>query len=625
MGYSFEWRGVTIADREFHMSSFPLRCGVSLIIGRNGTGKSTFLEVLSSTIACQRSGGMLHGTLIDLEDGEDEAAQELLFDVARNWAEENYVALDVLTSFAEACEFLDLSPADPPLVALARSRLFSGRHPSGKPDRPTVGSKPVRDNHIAEPSVGGVRRLSRFETVEAFGDVELVREDLMFTPEWVTPPARSYAIGQVPQLLETIKPMSDPEALLTDLWKIFGEDGFESVAARIAAAANKINKLLFESALTYSIHAAATSEAVGGARPLSWRSRLQTTNEGAVTPNTTHLYFWRLALAIADFDIRRNWAPAASSEPDRVPHAVVLLDEPERGLHPTAVQHLSRGLEELAKTHSVQFVAATHSPVLVDSRRCDLFLAHRYDQGISIKQVSPSLELFEQLGLTKSDLLMMARTLLFVEGQHDKVVFETLLGRDLERRGVRIMAVRGAAKMKHTLRADLLHFTDAPVVCVIDNLSSDLVGIWADAKARIKNTAQDRGQIASSLRDEIGALRGSLENSRQTEFEFVADLFSEAITIGAEDRVHLYPLTRSDILDYLPPTAFGFASTESWDDLRLKSGTGSSGTKFKNWVERKKGSDVFSNTRIEGAVNQVDCPDPELTNLINFIDVLPQA
>ena len=86
------------------------------------------------------------------------------------------------------------------------------------------------------------------------------------------------------------------------------------------------------------------------------------------------------------------------------PNALVLLEEPERGLHPRRLNELVDLLRTLVERRKTQFVMATHSPALLNVLRDEpeaILLFRRTPNGTEIRQLSEVPELAESL--TRAD------------------------------------------------------------------------------------------------------------------------------------------------------------------------------------------------------------------------------
>lgn len=109
--------------------------------------------------------------------------------------------------------------------------------------------------------------------------------------------------------------------------------------------------------------------------------------------------------------------------------SVVLIDEPETGLHPSLQRELLAHLLKLNEEKGTQFFLATHSPVfLSDTEKVSLFVMQNKKGKRSAEPVNvDSLYTFwGDLGIRPGDLLQNDIVVL-VEGQDDIIFFERVL------------------------------------------------------------------------------------------------------------------------------------------------------------------------------------------------------
>jgi hypothetical protein len=139
---------------------------------------------------------------------------------------------------------------------------------------------------------------------------------------------------------------------------------------------------------------------------------------------------------------------AVRLEPADAP-GVYVVDEPEAHLHPSVIASVLSWLEELART-ATAVLAATHSPMLLDT---DSSLASRVlvlprDGGTELQAMTGPMddslaEAADELGITKGDLLLMTRLVVFVEGLHDVIILSEWFGNELRDAGIRIFPAHG--------------------------------------------------------------------------------------------------------------------------------------------------------------------------------------
>jgi hypothetical protein len=159
------------------------------------------------------------------------------------------------------------------------------------------------------------------------------------------------------------------------------------------------------------------------------------------------------------------------------PNTVLLVDEPEAHLHPGAAASVARWLLELAPrvaalliaTHSRDFLGLSDPLVhrvlvrpQVDPRRRELI-----EIGHALTElVEPYLD---ELGLTSADLLLLQRAIIFVEGPHDVVVLEEMLGAELRSAGARLIPVHGATNLQGLVESEIVAALGLRIGVLTDN------------------------------------------------------------------------------------------------------------------------------------------------------------
>ena len=109
--------------------------------------------------------------------------------------------------------------------------------------------------------------------------------------------------------------------------------------------------------------------------------------------------------------------------------SVVLIDEPEMGLHPSLQREMLSYFHELAQTKGVQFFLATHSPLfLLDANKVRAF---RVQNRLGKRDAFPLSQeklymIWADLGIRPGDLLQNDLVLL-VEGKNDVIFFEHII------------------------------------------------------------------------------------------------------------------------------------------------------------------------------------------------------
>ena len=279
----------------------------------------------------------------------------------------------------------------------------------------------------------------------------------------------------------------------------------------------------------------------------------------------------------------------------------VVIDEPEAGLHRQAEAALARALSSPPWTQDSVLVVATHSPELLNQPAAHVL---HVDNGRFYPLEHIDRSRLDELGLRSGDLLSRLRTVLLVEGEHEKIVFEELFSDELEAAGVEILAARGGKNMKDVFDSQFLfRLTDARVVCLLDNLTaSEVSRIWEEGK-RLAQLGQVE-QAGATIRDALPA-KASAEN------KFLSEFLTQAITYGQHERVIPWGLSRPDILTYLPPEPFGFK--RDWDGILARHSA--SGESLKPWASKTYGVD-FSEDRVRAAALALDAIPDDFTELL---------
>ncbi len=286
--------------------------------------------------------------------------------------------------------------------------------------------------------------------------------------------------------------------------------------------------------------------------------------------------------------------------------AVALFDEPEAALHVAAERWMLQGLRALASSHDMPIIAATHSAELLNDPDVGLQHVARDASGRTTVTplASPLRPEIESLGLEPSDLLQLYRVILLVEGQHDKLVLDGLIGDELSRARTLVLPLRGAKSVPQLIEARLLFdFTTAGLIVALDNIRLQTFdAAWADSVALSKKEGVDEA---------VQHLLGQLPKPT-TEERWIREFGIEALKAGTADRVGLFGFALDDIVKYLP--AERFVSGADWVSLESEHAH-HKGKPFKTWLAQDKGAD-FSDASIESAVKKA-AVSPEMIDLAN--------
>jgi hypothetical protein len=293
----------------------------------------------------------------------------------------------------------------------------------------------------------------------------------------------------------------------------------------------------------------------------------------------------------------------------------ILVDEPEAHLHRSGEAHMARGLKSWSEQLDAHIMVASHSPELLDQAGTHL-LHVANAPGSTTSRVrrltAPTLQTMTEFGLHASDLLRRQNGFLLVEGLHDQIVLEELLGDELRASRVEILPIRGAKQLPATVDSQFLFdFTDATVIVMLDAVDMSEVEL-----------AWNRAQTLAAEGDISGAgdsLRSSLAGNAP-ERRWMREFLSKSLERGIHDRLVPFGLEALDVIEYLPPLQL-VPGANSWGELRDQHR--SSGTKkdFKSWLTSAKRAD-FSPEAIRSAARSMDRIPNELVTLVNICDGL---
>ena len=203
--------------------------------------------------------------------------------------------------------------------------------------------------------------------------------------------------------------------------------------------------------------------------------------------------------------------------PRRDRRGVYLVDEPEQALHPAAIESVREWLGDLAREAGT-VVVATHHPRFLDlpTKLGGLVLLARNDGGSASPRTitkKPQTELgafSKELGLRPSDLLLLTRLVLFVEGPHDVAVLSEMFGEELDTAGVRVFPVHGTHNLLSLVDSEVIAALGIPIAILTDNTNQGRVRrgeSWGDeerhAARLIKEMKLAKRDIVEYLSDEI--------------------------------------------------------------------------------------------------------------------------
>lgn len=175
-------------------------------------------------------------------------------------------------------------------------------------------------------------------------------------------------------------------------------------------------------------------------------------------------------------DAQRRWALFAISlalelRGGMERHArLVIIDEPERGLHRLAERRLAEGLAHLGEKLSLTFVVATHSPAFLRLQHAQRLHLRRDEHGHLVPErfdgrlADPAL-----LGLSPADRAHFVEVVVFVAEARDAAALEGFLGASMADHGI---VIRVLPDVTERSGADMVEqvarLTDARILVVAD-------------------------------------------------------------------------------------------------------------------------------------------------------------
>jgi len=103
-------------------------------------------------------------------------------------------------------------------------------------------------------------------------------------------------------------------------------------------------------------------------------------------------------------------------------HLILAIEEPESHLHPSAIHQLRTVLSEIAKAHQV--IMTTHCPLLVARNDIRSNIIVDRNKATTAKDIA---RIRDMLGVRAADNLRHAELILYVEGEEDKRVIQSLI------------------------------------------------------------------------------------------------------------------------------------------------------------------------------------------------------
>lgn len=293
---------------------------------------------------------------------------------------------------------------------------------------------------------------------------------------------------------------------------------------------------------------------------------------------------------------------------------VVVGDEPEAALHRRAEAHLADGLAALAADYNACALMASHSPTLIAHPSSKAWHCERDHAGLlSVATLQTPLSSWLELdrtahvlGTSISDLLALVRVFVVVEGLHDEIVVERLLGTELAQAHAHLVRLDGAKRLDILTASELLAFSDAHVLVVLDGIGKKGAALWRRAAAAA-HKGDDR--VATRALNDLDRLGGG-------ETRWLADLGHRTLSNRRITRITVHGFEAPDIVCYLPVDEF-ISSESDWAPL-LDAWRADQATDLKGWLKEKYNASFSKSTilRAAGALTSVPSEITELGHAI---------
>ena len=273
---------------------------------------------------------------------------------------------------------------------------------------------------------------------------------------------------------------------------------------------------------------------------------------------------------------------------------VLVVDEFNRHLHPTVSQVLLDQMDRFGRKYGLHVVASTHSFGALEAHKYPHIIAERDGLGrhrLEVSSHSDSVALATRLGVSERMVTELKKVILVVEGRHDEVVFETILGANPNvARSVEVVNLDGLYGLTSTWRTALRH-ESADVLLVYDKRNVVLEEAWIELvshakKAKVKENLLTR---FPSINDQLESCQRRISEARkagerlnpgETETKNICHFLIEVVRVAEEmydvqgaarmvGRVHLHGIDLPDVVDALPIGEFPPTRPfTSWATLR---------------------------------------------------------
>lgn len=326
--------------------------------------------------------------------------------------------------------------------------------------------------------------------------------------------------------------------------------------------------------------------------------------------------------------IKKNLEPQFIGIDRQYPGDLLLIDEPEKGLHRAAEAPIAAGLITLARVCGFKPLIVSHSPTFIRTFKAagaNLLWTHQNPAGETAIEALDwgDLEvLSEASGLTAVDALELIRTFLFVEGEHDRAVISGLFSDELRDLGIAVIPLRGVRGLSQVVDSALLwRFTNAKVCLLLDHLDGpNIQQLWERVSLLSNRGRRTEAMLEIETLDQV-------QGTGASEKKAIRELFSSAVQHGLTGRIHILGLREPDIINYFHPCELisfhdpgvqrNIDRSTLWKLLSKEWRKSKSNLGFKTWLcERFPGTRIDAHV-LENATRKWDSIPSDFVNLLS--------
>lgn len=285
---------------------------------------------------------------------------------------------------------------------------------------------------------------------------------------------------------------------------------------------------------------------------------------------------------------------------------VLLLDEPEAHLHPSAVASLVRwchrmvahGFTVIVASHHEEFLRASSESVTLVHVTRDAEQVHSRTRTLPTAALSRLQELADDIGMHPAAVLSLHKAILFVEGPLDEAVLEEYAGLELDAAGIKIIPIHGTRNCEGIVSAELVTGLGIKIGVLFDNTITETM----NERANKRRTSEEKKLL--KLLDLFGQ-RG----------------LPTPTVFGVPEDDLLWALPAEGIRQHLSPTFPGWR--EMREEARCALGAGPSDSfDWKSYASEHYGLEINSPDGVRRLVRELDLSNVQLPSLRSAVDAI---